>query len=75
MRLFKSKAEKELDNIIKDIDINLSNNYKEPAHNARAKLASRTAELLKSKRINEDTYKRYMQIYEKYTVMMRDYHH
>ena len=41
MKLFKSKAEKELENIIGDIKINLSNNYKEPAHKARMKLKDR----------------------------------
>lgn len=75
MKLFKSKAEKELENIICDININLSNNYKEPAHKARMKLKDRAENLYKAGEISENTYKKYIKIYEEYTVMMKDYHH
>ncbi len=75
MKLFKSKAEKELENIIGDIKINLSNNYKEPAHKARMKLKDRAENLYKAGEISENTYKKYIKIYEEYTVMMKDYHH
>ena len=75
MGLFKSKAVKELDNIINDININLSNNYKEPAHKARHRLEARCRELFNENRISEKEFKRYMTVYEQYTVMMKDYHH
>lgn len=75
MKLFKSKAEKELDSIIGDIDINLSNNYKEPAHKARMRLKERADALYNSGAVKEETYKKYIKIYEEYTVMMKDYHH
>jgi len=75
MALFRSKAVRELDSIIDDIKINLSNNYKEPAHKARLRLGQRCQELYEQKRISEKEYKKYMTVYEEYTVMMKDYHH
>ena len=75
MGLFRSKAVKELDCIINDININLSNNYKEPAHKARLRLQSRCTELYGENKISEKEFKRYMTVFEQYTVMMKDYHH
>ena len=75
IRLFRSSAEKELDGIIAEIRINLQNNYKEPAHNARRRLGERTEELHASGKLKEDAYLRYKKIFDEFTEMMRDYHH
>ena len=75
MKLFKSKAEKELDSIIDEMKVNLANNYKSTAHAARVKLGRRCEELFAEGRINEETFRKYNAIYEEYTIMLKDYHH
>lgn len=70
-----SKPERELDRIIDDIEINLSNNYKSVAHAARERLGERTRELYSLGLINEERYKRYLRIYEQYTQSMKNYRH
>ena len=74
-RLFRPSAEKELDGIIAEIRINLQNNYKEPAHNARRRLGERTEELHASGKLKEASYLKYRRIFEEYTEMMQNYHH
>lgn len=73
--IFTSRAVRELDSIIEAMKINLQNNYKEPAHNERKRLGQRTQELYDLGRINEKTYKKYMQIYNEYTIKLKDYRH
>lgn len=73
--LFKSKEKKELDGIIAELGNYLQNNYKGPAHDMRRLLKERADALLAEGRINEDVYKHYVTIYEKYTEMMKDYRH
>lgn len=73
--IFKSRAVRELDGIIEAMKINLQNNYKEPAHNERKRLGARTQQLFDERKINEQTYKKYMQIYNEYTIKLKDYKH
>ena len=75
MGIFKSKSVRELERIIEDIDINLSNNYKEPAHKARMRLKTRADELFSVGSLKEKDYKRFITIYEEYSEMMKDYRH
>lgn len=75
MRFFKSKAEKELDSIIFEMKQYLANNYKDLAHQARKKLLSRAEELYSIGKLKEEQYKEYKSIYERYTVMLKDYRH
>lgn len=75
MNVFKSKGERELESIVKNMKINLQNNYKEPAHNERKKLGARAQELFSERKISEKVYKKYMQIYNEYTIRLKDYHH
>lgn len=75
MSIFKSKAEKELDSLISDIKINLQNNYKSLAHEARKTLGQRTESLFNEGRINEKVYRKYAAIYSEYTEIMKGYHH
>ena len=49
MPLFRSKAEKELDAVIAELQANLENNYKDTAHAAREKLGRRLEELKRRK--------------------------
>jgi len=75
MFIFKSKAKKELDGLIFDIKINLQNNYKSLAHEARKALGQRTEELFAEGKINEKDYKKYISVFDEYTEMLKDYHH
>ena len=75
MLFFKSKARRELDNIINDIEQYLMNNYKDPAHESRLKLKKRTEELFSEGKINEKQHHFYMLKFSQYTNKMRDYHH
>ena len=75
MLFFKSKARRELDNIINDIEQYLMNNYKDPAHESRRKLEKRTEELFIEGKINEKQRHFYMLKFSQYSNKMRDYHH
>ncbi|HPE94698.1 MAG TPA: hypothetical protein PLT66_01345 [Bacillota bacterium] len=75
MKLFMNKAQRELEAIVGEIDANLSNNYKSTAHAAREKLGKRTEQLYCSGALDEKKYKKYMGLFEQYTVMMKNYHH
>ena len=73
--IFRSKGERELESIVESMKINLSNNYKEPAHKDRKKIAERAEQLYSEKKISEAVYRRYMCIYEQYTIKLKDYKH
>lgn len=74
-RLFVSKGERELASIVESMKINLQNNYKEPAHNDRKRISKRAEQLFAEKKISESVYKKYMRIYEEYTIKLKDYKH
>ncbi len=73
--LFKPKAEKELDRIIEEININLSNNYKSVAHEKRKRLGEAVEEFYSKGKLSEKKYIEYRRKYESYTELMKDYHH
>ena len=75
MLFFKSKGEKELESIVFELQMNLENNYKDSAHNARKRLLLRCGELLANKKISRKTYDKYVRIYNEYTEKMKNYHH
>ncbi|MBQ7365027.1 MAG: hypothetical protein IJW46_05470 [Clostridia bacterium] len=75
MRWFRSRAVKELDAIIFEIDVNLQNNYKSTAHEARKKLGERVEALWQAGKLREKDYFYYHARYETYTQVMKDYHH
>ncbi len=75
MRLFRSKALKELDDILFEINVNLENNYKSTAHAARQRLGERVEALWQEGKLKEKDYLAYRRKYETYTNMMKDYHH
>ena len=67
MFFFKSKACRELDNIINDIDQYLMNNYKDLAHDARLRLEKRTEELFSEGKLNEKQHHAYMLKFRQYS--------
>ena len=73
--LFKSKAKKELDGIIVELNNYLQNNYKDPAHEMRRLLKERADALLEEGKIKKEVYDHYISIYDRYTIMMKDYRH
>jgi len=75
MKLFRSKAEKELDKIIVDLQNYLSNNYKDLAHDSRKLLGQRCEALFSEGKLSEKDHLRYRRIFEDYTEKMKNYHH
>lgn len=75
MLFFRSKAQKELDSIINDIEQYLMNNYKDLAHDSRKKLEERTEALYAEGELSEKQYRDYILNFRKYSFKMRDYHH
>ncbi len=75
MKLFRSKAEKELDGILNDLKLYLSNNYKDQAHASREKLHTRACELHDSGKLSDMSFAAYEKLYEDYTEQMKNYNH
>ncbi len=71
----KRRAKKELDALRAEIDINLMNNYKSVAHEARIRFGQRIEEMYKESRIDEATYKEYKRVYGEYCEKMANYRH
>ena len=75
IKLFMSRGERELESIVDSMKINLQSNYKEPAHNDRRRIKERAEALYSEKKINESVYKKYIRIYDEYTIKLKDYKH
>jgi len=75
MLWFKSKGERELEGILAELRANLENNYKSTAQAARVKLGERCEALWSEGKIKERVYKKYRDLFEEYSLMLRDYHH
>lgn len=75
MLFFKSKAVKELETVVHEIDVNLANNYKDVAHAKRRLLGERTEALHAEGKLKEKDYRFFRTKYETYTRVMKDYHH
>ena len=75
MKLFRSKAEKELDMLVFELQQNLENNYKSVAQEYRKKLGERVEKLRAEGKLDEKTHAKYRAIFEEYSEKMRDYHH
>jgi hypothetical protein len=75
MGLFKSKGARELEGIIREMKLNLENNYKSTAHEYRKRLGVRCEELYNEGKLSEKDYKKYRAVFEYYTILLKDYHH
>lgn len=75
IKLFRSKAERELEAILDELRANLENNYKSTAQAAREKLGRRCEELHEAGELSEEAYKKYRNLFEEYSLKMRNYHH
>ncbi|MBQ2544972.1 MAG: hypothetical protein II557_01685 [Clostridia bacterium] len=72
---FRSAGERELEGILAELRANLENNYKSTAQAARVKLGERCEALWNEGKIKEKVYKKYRDLFEEYSLMLRDYHH
>ena len=75
MRLFKSKEEKELDNIIKRLEMNMSNNYKDNAQDNLKELESAINGLRSSGKMKSPILAQYENILNDYKKKMEGYSH
>ncbi len=75
MKLFRSKAERELDMIISELKQFLENNYKDQAHLMREKLHTRATELHDEKKLPDELFRNYERLYESFTEDMKNYNH
>lgn len=75
MGLFKSKAEKELDSIIRRLEMDLSNNYKDNAQDALKELITALDGVRSSGSMKPNVLSRYEAIIEGYKEKMKGYSH
>lgn len=69
------KAKKEIEEIFNDIQINLENNYKDLAIDARKKAEARLEELKTSGELSDKDYKKLKIKMDDFTKRMEGYHH
>ena len=75
MRFFKSKEEKELDNIISRLEMNMSNNYKDNAQDNLKELETTINALSHSGKMKPVILAEYMAILNDYKEKMKGYSH
>ena len=73
--LARRKAKKELEHLLFELKQYLSNNYKEPAHKARERLAERTEELNRLGLLSQQDYDEYRILCDEYAMKMKNYRH
>lgn len=75
MGLFKSKAEKELDNIIQCLEMDMSNNYKDNAQDDLKELEATVNAMRGSGTLKSKALSRYESILDSYKEKMKGYSH
>lgn len=65
----------ELDNLLKDLQMNLENNYKDLAHDALKKLQITLDTYKDNGAMKEKDYLKYKKIADDYSKRMENYHH
>ena len=75
MGLFKSKEEKELDSIIRRLEMNMSNNYKDNAQDDLKELEASVNAIHGSGALKSNTLSRYESILDSYKEKMKGYSH
>ncbi len=73
--LFKSKAVKELEQLVFDMQQNLENNYKDAAQAARVRFGERLEALNDAGALKPNEYRHFSVLYTTYTTKMTGYHH
>lgn len=75
MKLFRSRAEKELDSIIFELKQYLENNYKDQAHLMRERLHTRATALHNEGKLSDELFEKYEKQYESFNELMKNYNH
>ena len=75
MPLFKSSAEKDLDSIIRSLEMNMSNNYKDNAQDNLKELETKLNELRSSGKIKDKVFSKYGSILDSYKEKLEGYSH
>ncbi|MCR5332062.1 MAG: hypothetical protein K6E62_12905 [Lachnospiraceae bacterium] len=75
MALFKSSSEKDLDRIIRCLEMNMSNNYKDNAQDNLKEFEIKLNELRYSEKINDKIFSKYESILDSYKEKMKGYSH
>lgn len=75
MRLFKSAKEKELDEIIQRIEVNMQNNYKDNAQAAFKELEETLTAMKNDSKTKQSVIRKYDGILDSYRETMRGYTH
>lgn len=75
MGLFKSKAEKQMDEIIQSMAMNMANNYKDNAQDNLRELEALIAKYKSENTLKEKTLKRYEDIVFSYQGKLKGYTH
>lgn len=73
--MIKRSVRLELDAILNDLNMNLSNNYKDLAHDALKKLHTVLEQFYSEGMLKEKDYRKYKQLADDYSRRMADYHH
>lgn len=73
--MLKRKIKLDLDSKLNELKMNLSNNYKDLAHEALNKLQETLEQYKESGEIKEKDYQKYKQIADGYAMQMQNYHH
>ncbi len=73
--LFKSKAVRELEQLVFEMQQNLENNYKDAAQAARVRFGERLEALQAAGALSEKEYRRFSVLFTTYTAKMTGYHH
>ncbi len=75
MSIFKSKAEKELDEIIQRLEMNMANNYKDNAQDNLKELVTALNGMCKSGTLKPKVFDKYDEILSSYQEKMKGYSH
>lgn len=70
-----SAAQRELEQIIKELNNFLANNYKDAAHECRLALGEKCEAYYQSGKLSRKKYLYYRNLYQQYTQKMKNYHH
>ena len=73
--MLKRRIKLDLDSILNELKMNLSNNYKDLAHEALNKLQETLEQYKESGEIKEKDYQKSKQIADGYAMQMQNYHH
>ncbi len=75
LSFFKSKAVRELEQMVFELQQNLENNYKDAAQHSRIRFGERLEELQNIGALSVKEYRRFSVLYTTYTTKMTGYHH